>query len=303
MFRHLLLSALTALAFLTPVQAGPITLLTPGDSPPVSVPAPREARPSPALTYRYVVFVCRPGETTWDLAGRYRTYEQAAAAVRELKRRGLKADLLDLTLGAHAPPVSATVVRPSSDAVTLAEATRVFRWLAGMSDISFGYVDDGCYARAHLMIRRMQARGLRPAKVWSFANGEPLHVRRTNGGYVTWRYHVAPILRVRLSNGKEMWAVMDPSLFPGPVPISSWAQAQRKPGGRHAPYVTLTRFGDSPVDAHGCRRPGTGYFPAPDPPGGLDRHAVETMRRYKPLENNFPAWLVARPSAARPRAA
>ncbi len=303
MFRHLVLSALSALAFLTPVQASPIVLPVPRDLPAVSLPVPRKARPAPALRPSYVVFVSRPGETTWGLAGHYRTYEQAAAAARDLKRRGFKVDLLDISLKARVPPVSATVVRPSADTVTLAEATSIFRWLAGMSDVSFRYVDDGCYARAHLMIRRMQARGLRPAKVWSFANGEPLHVRRTNGAYVTWRYHVAPILRVRLSTGKEVWAVMDPSLFPGPVPISRWAEAQKKPGGRHSPYITLTRFGDAPVDAHGRRYSGSGYVPGADPAPDLDSHARLTMRRYKPLENNFPAWLVTRPSAALPRAA
>ena len=80
--------------------------------------------------------------------------------------------LIARTTMTHVPPVPSTGVLPSGQTVTLAQAESIFRWLEGMSDVSFRYVDDGCYAQAHLMIRRMQQRGLRPAKVWSFANGE-----------------------------------------------------------------------------------------------------------------------------------
>ena len=106
-------------------------------------------------------------------------------------------------------------------------------------------------------------------------------MRRANGnGFVTWRYHVAAtILRVRLNNGKQAWAVMDPSMFPYPVPISRWAAAQKKPGGRYNPYVTLTWFGRPPKDPSGRHYPGTGYVPGPDPSRDLDGYSAMIMRR------------------------
>jgi hypothetical protein len=302
MFRNLVLSAVTALALLTPVQASTVTP-PPSGGPAVALPVPKKARPAPggevgpaATRSTYVVYTRRPGETNWREAGTYPSHQRAVAAANDLFRRGFEVQLLARTTLTHVPPVPEVGPMASSDTVTLAEAKRTFDWLAGMQDISFGYVDDGCYARAHLMIKRMQARGLKPAKVWSFANGEPLHVKRTNGTYVTWRYHVAPMLRVRLNNGKQAWAVMDPSMFPGPVPVSKWGQAQKKPNGRYNPYITLTRLGQAPRDPHGRRYPGTGYVPGADPSRDLNGYSMMIMRRYKPLENNFTTWLVARRS-------
>jgi hypothetical protein len=306
MFRNLVLSAVTALALLTPVQASTVTP-PPSGGPAVALPVPKKARHAPGGDARpaasrstYAVYSRRPGETTWREAGNYPSHQRAVAAANDLYRRGFEVQLLARTTMTHVPAVPEVGPLSHSETVTLAEAKRVFDWLAGMQDISFGYVDDGCYARAHLMIQRMQARGLRPAKVWSFANGEPLHVKRTNGAYVTWRYHVAPMLRVRLNNGKQAWAVMDPSMFPGPVPISKWSQAQKKPGGSYNPYITLTRLGQAPLDPHGRRYPGTGYVPGADPSRDLNGYSMTIMRRYKPMENNFTTWLVARRSRPTP---
>jgi hypothetical protein len=140
------------------------------------------------------------------------------------------------------------------------------------------------------MIRRLQRRGLRPAKVWSFENGEPLFVRTAHHprGYVTWRYHVAPALRVRLASGKQFWVVLDPALFKGPATVLRWREAQRRPGSHNEPYVTLSRPGQAPVDQHGHRLPGTGYWPGMDPHEGLDAHALKVMRLYKPYQDRLP---------------
>src|SRR4051812_19168114 len=55
--------------------------------------------------------------------------------------------------------------------VSEAEAQMLFKRMAAQSDIAFGYVQDGCYARTQLMCERMEAIGYHTGKVWSFAWG------------------------------------------------------------------------------------------------------------------------------------
>jgi hypothetical protein len=156
-------------------------------------------------------------------------------------------------------------------------------------------VDDGCYARCHLMVLHMQALGLRPAKVWTFANGEPLHVRRPEdrSRFVTWKYHVAPILRVRAASGKEAWMVFDPSMFRQPVTVATWAGAQRRPNSPHRPHVCLTRLGQAPVNEREVRCEGSGYWTGKDPVGDLTAFSRMKMREYKARE---PRPVLARPA-------
>jgi hypothetical protein len=179
---------------------------------------------------------------------------------------------------------------PASETVSKQQLAKIFSWAQRQKDIAYRYPTDGCYARAHLLIRRMQKAGYKPYKVWSQANGEPLYVRTGNHpkGYVTWKYHVAPIVRVRLANNEQAWYVIDPSLFTRPVMISTWRDKQRRSGSRYAPFITVTRLGMGPLNPQRRRLPGTGYWLGSDPPGGPDRHALMTMRKYKPNEGKMP---------------
>jgi Glutaminase len=179
--------------------------------------------------------------------------------------------------------------------VTPRQAKKVFRWLAAQKDISFHMPSDGCFARAHLMVRRMQRLGLRPGKVWSFANPDSLRVRTRfhPGGYVEWKYHVAPFLQVRSARGKIVNMVLDPSLFNRPVSVAAWRNAQKK--YKHSrPYICKTRFGQSPTLPGGARAAGSGYWPAKDPARGPDSHARKVMRLLKPYEGRvLPARVAA----------
>jgi hypothetical protein len=259
--RRALCCALTALALLLPAQA-------------------------PAATTSYAVSYRKPGADGWTQDRHHRTPEEAASAARALDQKGLEVQVLPRFTMTRLPDRPRTGTLPAGETVTPRQAAEVFRWLAGMRDIAFRYPADGCYARAHLMVRRMQGRGLAPAKVWSFANGGETLLARTPyapKGYVEWGYHVAPVLRVRLGNGQQRWYVMDPSMFRGPVPVARWKGAQKRPNARYEPYVTITRVGQAPRDPRGARLPGSGYWPGHDP-RDLDQHAVATMRRYKPRE-------------------
>jgi hypothetical protein len=286
MFRRLSPCALTLLALLPAAPA----------------PAATTAKPKPvsrAISTDFSVHYRRPGDTTWSEFASYPSHEEAVAATKKLYGEGYQVTLLARTTLTRPPSRIPKSNVGGTKAVSPQQAVAVFRWMAAQRDIAFRFPIDGCYARAHIMCRRMQQRGLRPAKVWAFAvsKKEPLFVRTKNRpktGYVTWGWHVAPILPVRLKSGKQTWSVIDPSLFQGPVTIPQWRDKMRYPRGRTRPYVTVSRFGEAPVGVDGRRLAGSGYFPGPDPRGGVDAHAMYKMRRYKPWEGREPPESVLR---------
>lgn len=111
--------------------------------------------------------------------------------------------------------------------------------LPGPKDISpcipFQYVRDGCYARAHKM-RWIITNKYKYCceKVFSFANknNDRLAVKadKWGGCCVTWWYHVAPLIRVKMKLLKcefTLAMVIDPGMFDKPVLLSSWLAAQK----------------------------------------------------------------------------
>lgn len=101
--------------------------------------------------------------------------------------------------------------------------------------IPFQYVRDGCYARAHKM-RWIITTKYRFCceKVFSFANksNDRLAVKadKWGGCCVTWWYHVAPLIRVKVKLLKwefTLAMVIDPGMFDKPVLLSSWLAAQK----------------------------------------------------------------------------
>jgi hypothetical protein len=122
-----------------------------------------------------------------------------------------------------------------SGAISLAQATAEFNHLANEAQIPFDYVRDCCTARAHEMCRIMRYDGLQPRKVWNYGHGwaspnksATLRVvtNKVPEGFVTWCYHVAPIIAVRVSAGTIRQMVMDPAVFTRPVTIAEWVAIQ-----------------------------------------------------------------------------
>jgi len=145
------------------------------------------------------------------------------------------AEFGELTEGSEAATGAAAAI----SCVTLQRAQLLFQWLASGSCnpvtvpvpcIPFLYPDDGCWGRAHEMCRRIVSVGNVPGKVWIYGNLR-VNTRNNPNCYVRWGWHVAPILCIQ---GWREYAVIDPSMFSGPVPVSTWRNAQQDPASRLA---------------------------------------------------------------------
>jgi hypothetical protein len=139
--------------------------------------------------------------------------------------------------------------------VTLERAVEIFDTLAAMKDIAFNYPEEGCFARAHLMLRRMFDMGETPKKAWAFEKqGGDLLVKLPDGHEIIWWAHVAAALPVIMPDGTVQDLVIDPSLFKGPVTLKNWgavmgvpdynlmfADAGKAPHGHHGDYNAWMR--------------------------------------------------------------
>jgi Glutaminase len=126
--------------------------------------------------------------------------------------------------------------------------------------VPFQYVIDGCYARAHQMRRIITTRyGYCCEKVFSFAtaNDDTLAVQANKWGgcCVTWWYHVAPLVRVRLrlrgiprKLSLVLAMVIDPGMFDKPVLLSTWLAAQENT--TCSPHAHVTSYSIQPGSAY-----------------------------------------------------
>ncbi len=112
------------------------------------------------------------------------------------------------------------------------ERIRNVRFIEDPEDATFQrrsswlYPDDGCFARASLAIQNLGLTTISVPKVFVFGS---LKVNTTNHprGYVTWWYHVVPIVRL---NG-EPW-ILDPAVeSQHPMKLSDWLSAVNVDGG------------------------------------------------------------------------
>jgi hypothetical protein len=134
--------------------------------------------------------------------------------------------------------------------------------------IPFQYVIDGCYARAHKMRWILtQKYHYCCEKVFSFANqgNDTLAVQANKWGgcCVTWWYHVAPLVRVRLGRWAVLLMVIDPGMFDKPVLLSTWLAAQENQNC--SPYAHVTRYSIQPGSAYGpANHAGTAFVTDPN---------------------------------------
>jgi hypothetical protein len=129
---------------------------------------------------------------------------------------------------------------PPPSVVSEAQAAQLFNDMAATSCdpftvpppcIPFLYPDDGCYARAHEMIRLMRLQGIEGEKIWIYASSDSSLEPATSNHpdcKVNWWYHVAPTLQVNTTSGIEK-RVIDPSLMTGPATANDWRTRQNDP--------------------------------------------------------------------------
>ena len=136
--------------------------------------------------------------------------------------------------------------------VSKAKADQLFAKLVSRADIPFLSHEDGCFARAHQMVRILENKGIIAAKAFVHGNlrirspysaqTNPYNGKVTDKGYIFWRYHVAVALWVQSETGRELM-VIDPSICEGPVTVKEWIDRQTEVPGSSArePYFT-SRF-------------------------------------------------------------
>lgn len=196
------------------------------------------------------------------------------------------------------PAFSAAMKSKRSDgAVSLEEACDIFDLLADEPDIAFGFLADGCYARAHLAHKKLVDLGLYVQKAWAFpadriGSETPVLLASLLGEKYGWYFHVAPALTVVVPDGSLQKMIIDPSMFDGPVTKKEWACAMGAP----AEKVQISDFGIPP----------TGYIGsycalwADDDPqirGNINNHAERKMKDY--LLKQAPVARPLLPSIAR----
>lgn len=101
------------------------------------------------------------------------------------------------------------------------ELNKIFSDLANDPKFAFDAVENGCWARAHIMAHELEKRGIRVGKIFAEGLLSVSTPKAMDGVGVNWSYHVAPVIAVETKNGTEL-QVIDPSLFNGPVPVKTW---------------------------------------------------------------------------------
>ncbi len=108
-----------------------------------------------------------------------------------------------------------------------ASIDRLATMFSNVSDyeyINFDYAKDGCYARAHEMTRVIKKWyphfQYKVYKIWAYSSTTSLRTKSSNGCCLTWRYHVAPVLRCSTD---LKWYVIDPSLSSKPLSVDEWS--------------------------------------------------------------------------------
>ncbi|MGE5086746.1 MAG: protein-glutamine glutaminase family protein [Bacillota bacterium] len=101
------------------------------------------------------------------------------------------------------------------------ELNKIFSDLAKDPQYAFDAVENGCWARAHIMARELEKRGIRVGKIFAEGVLTVQTPKALDGVGVVWSYHVAPIIAVETKSGVEL-RVIDPALFDHAVPVKTW---------------------------------------------------------------------------------
>lgn len=167
-------------------------------------------------------------------------------------------------------------------AIEQQKAFTLFSMFRHQEELALDSINDGCYARCHLMSLRLKQMGIEVRRAWAFsAPRTQLHAKttRSSSGFVEWDWHVAPLVPVTIGE-KLHWLVFDPCLCTRPVSLDAWRDRLRKDSVSPLPSLAVTQLGEPPI-RNGIRVPGSGYWLQPDPKEGPNVHAVKTLGSMK----------------------
>ena len=107
---------------------------------------------------------------------------------------------------------------------TMGELKEMMAALYDESNIPYGYITDGCYARAHLMDESLRQHGINNAKMFCRGDLEAKNDLMT----ARWWYHVAPLVFVDGGEGKPIPKIIDPGFSREPMDPEQWVKAMNK---------------------------------------------------------------------------
>lgn len=107
---------------------------------------------------------------------------------------------------------------------TVTELTAMMESFKDESGIPFGYIKDGCYARAHLMDESFRQHGINFAKM--FVRGDL--AAKNEHMTAHWWYHVAPLVFVDDGNGNPVAKIIDPGFSEKPLDPEAWVKAMNR---------------------------------------------------------------------------
>lgn len=171
--------------------------------------------------------------------------------------------------------------------LSLKDAINIFDQCADMEDIAFGYMKEGCPARAHLLCQRLLKAGIKPSKAWAIEDSPTLYTKMPDGKEGKWWFHVAPTIPVKQDNGSIEDMIIDPSLFDGPVTKEEWGNIM----GANTYNVSIRALGKPALGQYGD------YNPHHKTNKKSDADARKAMEKHLKLQDNKPREVF--PSQAR----
>lgn len=104
------------------------------------------------------------------------------------------------------------------------ELEKMMESLKDESGIPFGYITDGCYARAHLMDESFRQHDINYAKM--FVRGDL--AAKNEHMEARWWYHVAPLVFVDDGEGNPVAKIIDPGFSDKPMDPEGWVKAMNQ---------------------------------------------------------------------------
>lgn len=88
---------------------------------------------------------------------------------------------------------------------------------------AYHYPQEGCYARAHLMAKKLEHIGIISAKIFAWGAGKALQfVHPENEKTYYWGYHVAVLVLQRSESGDITPVIFDPAFSKEPLSMEKW---------------------------------------------------------------------------------